>query len=72
MRTGRMAMSGMASPPILLFMLVCAPHTLAEVYPDPAPDCVGKQDEVGCREHRELASAAPRLPEADGGDGTLV
>ena len=52
MRTGRMAMSGMASPPILLFMLVCATHTLAEVYPDPAPDCVGKQDEVGCREAR--------------------
>ena len=47
MRTGRMAMSGMASPPILLFMLVCAAHTLAKVYPDPAPDCVGKQDEVG-------------------------
>ena len=33
-------------------MLVCAAHTLAEVYPDPAPDCVGKQDEVGCREAR--------------------
>ena len=33
-------------------MLVCATHTLAEVYPDPAPDCVGKQDEVGCREAR--------------------
>ena len=33
-------------------MLVCAAHTLAKVYPDPAPDCVGKQDEVGCREAR--------------------
>ena len=37
---------------LLLILLRGATHTLAEMYPDPAPDCAHKHDEVDCREAR--------------------